>query len=290
MSDQSELLPSLRLLSRVAKAIPLHEYGFVVAGGIVPLLYREREEARPPSTPVLGTLDADIVAPRRLGRPWPDPRIPERLAACGIAKVEVPGFGREPATEYFQDEQRGTVHLAREHVEFLTWKKGGEESGRDLTGGIRVQTLQYLDLLAFEPLPFDLMTVRALELEVPTLVLLPEPAMFILQKVLCRKERDQAKRPKDLAYIYEVAVTTSADRYRDRAREVVARAMAESDEWRKWLDRGLRGLDELFVTGTATGPLEVREVLGGAMPAGAVPSGAAISAVVRAWVAGVRGV
>jgi hypothetical protein len=159
MSGPIELLPSLRLLSRVATAIPLHEYGFVVAGGIVPLLYRERDEARPPSTPVL-----------------------------------------------------------------------------------------------------------------------------------CRKERDQAKRPKDLAYIYDVAVTTSADRCRDRAREVVARAMAESDEWRKWLDRGLRGLDELFATGTATGPLEVREVLGGAMPAGAVPSGAAISAVVRAWVAGVRGV
>jgi hypothetical protein len=286
VSDFDALLPSLRLLAKTAAAIPFGDLGFVAAGGVVPFIYRLRDRAYEPPTPVLRTLDSDVVAPRQLRRPWPRPAIPARLLEHGLARVETPGYRRERGAEYYQDASFGTVRLAREYVEFLTWKRGKDGAFADLAGGIRVQTLRYLDLLTFEPLTFDLVEIAALALQKRTEVLLPQPAMFIIQKALSRAGRAPAKQPKDLAYIYDVVVTTHAEV--SEARDVIARAIKHRHDWHRWIGRALRNLELLFASADAVGPHEVRSVFHGLMPSESIPGPRAISTVVLDWVAEVR--
>lgn len=42
----------------------------------------------------------------------------------------------------------------------------------------------------------------------PTVIRVPHPATYVAQKFLAWPARDSKKRPKDLAYVYEVAVLT----------------------------------------------------------------------------------
>jgi hypothetical protein len=59
-----------------------------------------------------------------------------------------------------------------------------------------------------EPILFDVGSVPDTGLERPTMIRLPNPASYVLQKLLAWPLRVPEKKAKDLAYVYEVAVLT----------------------------------------------------------------------------------
>lgn len=65
-----------------------------------------------------------------------------------------------------------------------------------------------MDLLFVEPVSFDAGAVPGLGLGRSTSILLPNPGSYVCQKLLAWPSREQDKRAKDFAYVYEVAVLT----------------------------------------------------------------------------------
>ena len=110
--------------------------------------------------------------------------------------------------------------------------------------------------------------------------------MYVLQKALARESgRVLVKQPKDMAYVYDVAMLTQP--LWPELGAVVARAANESAEWAAWIKRALALLDELFSSETADGVIEAARVYRGAMRSGA-PTEKAIATVVRRFLAALR--
>lgn len=87
---------------------------------------------------------------------------------------------------------------------------------------------------------------------------LPHPAMFVLQKMLCRETRRADKQAKDLAYVFDV-VTLFASRWGEMG-EVAREVASGSSAHAAWIDRATGMLAELFASRIADGPISVRQV------------------------------
>jgi hypothetical protein len=224
-----------------------------VVGGIVPYLYRHMPQFRNPGWESLRTLDVDLTLPRSLktaglGSPA------ELLRQAGIARVD----GRTadgPGSAYYQSSHYDESKRAPVYLEFLTSKMGqGSEQFRTIAGDIRAQTLRYIDLVQIEPLVLDLQTVPEADVAHEVLVQVPQPALFILPKPLIRKYRAPDKRPKDMAYVYDVVLLSRKEW--STARRVLHGEAFRSGERNVWRRRALLKLDELFRDSSAAGAVE----------------------------------
>jgi hypothetical protein len=82
----------------------------------------------------------------------------------------------------------GTMRKARTFVEFLAPLRGRGHKGL-LKGqpGLRAEALRYLHLLAFEPLVLHASDVRELGVETASRPRVPQPALYVAQKILARR-------------------------------------------------------------------------------------------------------
>ncbi|HNZ03425.1 MAG TPA: GSU2403 family nucleotidyltransferase fold protein [Myxococcota bacterium] len=199
-------------LGRLIKALGEYRTVAVLTGGFVPLIYRSMPGLVSPPTPPLLTTDFDWTVPARLellgGR-----SISERLKDSEF--VAIPSLGTEPAVIRFQPSRFGTERLGPVYAEFLAPLVGSDADRRGVSRdvvvvqpGLTAQALRYLDILLVEPIPFDACTIPEIGLDETSVILLPSPAGFVLQKLLAWPSREPEKRPKDLAYVYEVAILT----------------------------------------------------------------------------------
>ena len=137
---------------------------------------------------------------------------------------------------------------------------------------MRAEALRYLDLLAFEPLALHAHDVPELGVETANRVRVPQPALYVAQKILARSSgRHAAKLGKDLAYVFDVAALSQP--LWDGQAEIVKRAAVEDAEWRKWLARAGRELRNLFAAPTADGPVQGARIFRDIMAAGAPNEG-----------------
>jgi hypothetical protein len=170
-------------------------------GGWAHRLFRERPEAARLSYPPLRTGDVDVALdPRALGR---DAGIRERLAASGF-REEFLGDDRPPVTHYaLADEPSGF------YVEFLSPLLGADrrrDGSRDVTeqvAGVTAQKLRYLDILLVEPWAVTVGKEQGIPLARPAELLIPNPASFVIQKLLIAPRRRPEDRAKDALYVHD---------------------------------------------------------------------------------------
>jgi hypothetical protein len=255
MSD-TQLQAAEALLRRAVVA--LHDYrdDLLLVGGLVPWLYRRLPGVRLPEHPALATAEADLSIRRplhALGRPL----IAEQLVAAGFCIFDVPGIDvRHRGQQRFQDATFGADKAAPVFLEFLSPLRGKPVHGLVAPQpGLITPALRYLDLLAHQAIEVNLATSADDKLTVRV----PHPAMFIAQKILSRTSgRAPTKQPKDMAYVYDVALMTQP-LWRDYP-AVFAAARAASDEWDAWLTRAGNELDALFGDEHADGCVEALSV------------------------------
>jgi hypothetical protein len=178
-------------------------------GGWAHRLFRERPEAARLSYAPLRTGDVDVALdPRALER---DAGIRERLAASGF-REEFLGDDRPPVTHYsLGDEASGF------YVEFLSPLLGGDrrrDGSRDVTeriAGVTAQKLRYLDILLVEPWTVTIGEEQAVPLGRPAELLIPNPASFVVQKLLIAPRRRREDRAKDALYVHDTIELFAAD-------------------------------------------------------------------------------
>jgi len=178
-------------------------------GGWAHRLYRERPEAARLTYPPLRTGDVDVALdPTRLAQ---DLGIRERLIAGGF-REEFLGDDHPPVTHYsLGDEASGF------YVEFLTPLRGGDRrrnGERDVTervAGVIAQKLRHLDVLLVEPWAVTVDQARGFRLGRSADLLIPNPASFIVQKLLIYSTRRREDRAKDALYVHDTIELFAAD-------------------------------------------------------------------------------
>jgi hypothetical protein len=149
------------------------------------------------------------------------------------------------------DTQPPVVHYLVEagdsgfYAEFLTPLVGSEvkrEGKRDITArisGISAQKLRHLELLLESP--WEVFISPAIGY--PTLsarsVHVPNPAAFLVQKILIHEKRDHAKRAKDILYIHDTIETFGGN------------LAAIHDQWRSTVKPGLHANSLRQINGAA---------------------------------------
>ena len=199
----------LRQFARLVDALEPWLDRVLFIGGWAHRLFRERPEAARLSYPPLRTGDVDVALdPRTLER---DTGIRERLAASGF-REEFLGDDRPPVTHYsLGDEASGF------YVEFLSPLRGGDrrrKGGRDVTqriAGVIAQKLRHLDVLLIDPWAVTIDKDHGFPREPPAAVLVPNPASFIVQKLLIQARRKLEDRAKDALYVHDTIELFAAD-------------------------------------------------------------------------------
>ena len=191
----------LQSFSRAVEALEPYLKDLVFVGGWAHYLYTLRPEASPLGFDPLRTEDADVAAPSKL------PRGKQSIAAC-LTKA---GFHERlssehtpPISEYvLGDEETGF------YLEFLApltgseVKRGGRRDVTTVVGGVTAQTLRYLDILLTSPWQVSLARAGGFSVTRSRKISIPNPAAYIVQKMLVLPKRRPAKQAKDLLYVHD---------------------------------------------------------------------------------------
>jgi hypothetical protein len=197
--------PEVEYFARLVEALDPWLDQVVIIGGWAHRLYRLHPLAQPLDYEPLGTFDADVAVPLDL------PATGEQLRARLLEKdfrEELMGDTQPPAAHY-----RVAVGDSSFYAEFLTTLKGSEVKRggkRDVTArisGVSTQKLRHLELMLENP--WDVMIASATGYPTPGVrrILVPNPAAFLVQKILIHDKRNQAKRAKDVLYIHDTIET-----------------------------------------------------------------------------------
>jgi len=177
----------------------------VIIGGWAHRLYRLHPLAQPLDYEPLGTLDTDVAVP--LDLPAAGEQIRARLLERDF-REELMGDMQPPAAHYRVESGDNSFY-----AEFLTplegsaVKRGGRRDVTARVSGVSVQKLRYLELLLQNP--WDVMIAPAVGYSMPGVrrVLIPNPAAFLVQKILIHEKRDRDRRAKDILYIHDTIET-----------------------------------------------------------------------------------
>ncbi len=191
----------LEAFARTVEALGPYLDDLVFVGGWAHYLYTLTPEAAPLGFTPLTTEDADIAAPLRLrvrGK-----TIPELLVAAGFEQ-RLSGDHIPPVAEYALGDQTSGFY-----VEFLAPLEGGEvkRGGRpDVTakvGGVTAQKLRHLDILLVKPWAVTLTRELGFPVSRPQTIRVPNPASYVVQKVLVLGKRHPSSQPKDVLYLHD---------------------------------------------------------------------------------------
>jgi len=173
----------------------------VFVGGWAHFLYTLRPEASPLSFEPLRTEDADVAAPARFSRGTRT--IAECLTRAGF-REHLSSDHTPPISEYVLGDEAGSFYL-----EFLAplvggeIKRGGRHDVTTMVGGITAQTLRYLDILLASPWQVTLTRDRGFPVARSRAISIPNPAAYIVQKMLVLPKRSPDKQSKDLLYVHD---------------------------------------------------------------------------------------
>jgi hypothetical protein len=177
----------------------------VIIGGWAHRLYRLHPLAQPLDYEPLGTFDADVAVP--LDLPASAEQIRERLLARQF-REELMGDMQPPAAHYRVQSGDNSFY-----AEFLTplegsaVKRGGKRDVTARISGVPVQKLRHLEVLLRNPL--DVKIAPGVGYPTPAVrrILVPNPAAFLVQKILIHDKRNRDKRAKDVLYIHDTIET-----------------------------------------------------------------------------------
>ena len=221
----------------------------VFVGGCASALYRCHSASAPSLIPMV-TRDVDIAGQEGLAVAENASPLAERMEEAGFRKKY---YGRDthPVVKYVPGE--GGVGFDVEFLCPLLGSRGGKKNPSvPLQDGLMAQPLRYLEVLLINPWQVNLAEANlAADLPEGELrVRIPNPAAYVVQKMLIRSRRDTDSRRKDCYYIYEIAVTF---------RRAIERVRSEFDAMKKqvhpkWLDTFRRNFEKAFADASAEGP------------------------------------
>ncbi|MCZ7625074.1 MAG: hypothetical protein C3F12_04425 [Candidatus Methylomirabilota bacterium] len=239
----------------------------VLVGGFAVRLYELHPRAAPTAFRMLRTFDADLAVST-----GPIPLAGQSLASLAEAAGLQPDFRGDHVPPVMKFVSKGTLGgpsgINQYTVEFLTPMTGASirRGGKavvtsDIQAGVTAQHLRYLDLLLERPWHVPLVALPGIPEEARTIeVALPHPGFFIVQKILISEELHRHdKRPKDMAYIYQVV--SLFRRELPALADDVRVQMSGNPVWRRWMARFRRLTDSLFGGPTAPGVTEAYTVL-----------------------------
>ncbi len=198
MSDAAR---DLAAFARMVEALEPYLADLVFVGGWAHFLYTLRPEAAPLAFTPLTTQDVDVAAPLRLA-PL-EQSIAQRLIAAGFEQ-RFSGDHLPPVSEYaLGDEETGF------YVEFLApleggeVKRGGRQDATTRVGGLTAQKLRHLEILLSAPWQVSISREAGFPVSRPTAIRIPNPAAYIVQKVLVLRKRKPNKLAKDVLYLHD---------------------------------------------------------------------------------------
>ncbi len=176
----------------------------VIIGGWAHRLYRLHPHAQPLDYAPLATLDTDVALP--LDLPATSEQIRGRLLGANFHE-ELLGDTQPPAAHY-----RIQTGGSSFYAEFLTALQGSEvKRGKpDVTArisGVSVQKLRHLELVLANPWEVLIARANGYPTPRPRRIRIPNPAAFLVQKILIHGKRNHLKRAKDLLYIHDTIET-----------------------------------------------------------------------------------
>ena len=265
-NDENERESVLTDLSRLLNALQPYNSDIVLAGGLVPLLYRLHPRSGTTSIEPLHTKDIDLTVPESLSSSG-KPTLRELLDDDDFNLVQTRQTSFDaPPKHFVQHARYDAEELAPIHAEFLAPLKGAP-SNRDnqpkspfyLEEKLTAERLRYLDLLLFEPIDLKVDSESVPGVQHGFNVQLPQPLHFILQKILsCDKRNDIEKERKDYAYIYDVVLLCKS-----KWENMSAQLDTLKDEFHdKWLNRAGDKLQKRFKDETVKGTRGVSWVYG----------------------------
>lgn len=198
MSDDHRELESF---ARTVEALGPYLDRLVFVGGWAHFLYTLRPEAAPLRFSPLMTKDADVAAP--LDLPSRGSTIAQRLIDAGF-RQQLSGDHIPPVSSYALGDGADGYY-----VEFLAPLIGGERkrNGRlDATakvGGVSAQKLRHLDVLLLSPWQVTISLEQGFPVGKPTAIRIPNPAAYLVQKVLVLRSRTPGKQAKDVLYLHD---------------------------------------------------------------------------------------
>lgn len=226
----------------------------VCIGGCANALYRFHEYASDVRWGYLGTKDIDAGVPQRLPSAS-RPRVAELMKKVGFTEFSC-GNANEAVIKYGPADRDSAAEL-----EFLCdlcglSRKDQKRSAIAVQDDLYAQPLRYLAMSLHNTWQVDLGCIPGFERFSGTMVQVPNPAAYVVSKVLIRGEQRRiAAAEKDCFYIYEVSVI-----FRD-ALEVIRDEYAQlepcSPNWEKRFARDVR---DLFNSNTAIGPVSAAGV------------------------------
>jgi hypothetical protein len=187
--------------SRLIEALRPWLGQIIFIGGRAHRLYRERPEAVSVTYDALQTDDADVALnPRTMGA---SASIRVRLKEFGFEE-ELSGDERPPVTHYGLGQKDAGFY-----AEFLTPLLGGEnrrDGSPDVTervAGVIAQKLRYLDVLLIAPWSVTVQRETGFDLSESATILIPNPASYLVQKLLIHDLRKPGDQAKDALYIHD---------------------------------------------------------------------------------------
>lgn len=186
---------------RTVEALEFYLDDLVFIGGWAHYLYSLRPEAIPLAFTPLTTKDADVALPLNLAARTQS--ISHRLIAAGFEE-RLSGDHQPPVSEY---------RLGKEddgfYVEFLAplvggaVKRGGRADDTATVAGVTVQKLRHLDILLEAPWQATVSRELGFPIASPRRILVPNPAAYLVQKVLVLEKRRPGKHAKDVLYLHD---------------------------------------------------------------------------------------
>jgi hypothetical protein len=191
----------LASFARAVEALEPYLGHLVFVGGWAHYLYTLRPEASPLPFEPLRTEDADVAAPARLARG--KQTIAECLTKAGFQE-HLSSDHTPPISEYVLGDEAGGFYL-----EFLApliggeFKRGGRRDVTTTVGGVTARTLRYVDILLTASWQVTLTRDGGFPVARPRMISIPNPAAYIVQKMLVLPKRRPDKQAKDILYVHD---------------------------------------------------------------------------------------
>ena len=180
-------------LAKTARTVGPYLNQVVFVGGCASALYASHSAASSVLRSMV-TKDIDIAGDLRLETPVDAVPLAQRMTEAGFEEEHLAPTAFSPVIKYVPKDGEKTFD-----VEFLCPKRGArrrrgatEEGSVEIHDGLLAQSLQYLGILLVDPWQIDLADA-GLDTEIPEkglLVRIPNPAAYIVQKVLIRNRQD----------------------------------------------------------------------------------------------------
>ena len=247
-----------RFFQEVIQSLSPYLGDLVCIGGCANALYRFHDLASPASPAYLGTKDIDWAVPQKL--PLQDRKpLSSLMTEAGFTETCF-GSGNKAVIKYCPTNPALSADL-----EFLCpWSglpgsrnKDSQPTSHEVQDGLMAQPLRYLEILFKKPWFVDLGKVPQFKALRGTRVQVPNPAAYVVQKVLIRDQRrGLPSLAKDCYYMYEISVLFH------EALDAMAKEYSnlKSGLPQAWIKRFRAKANQLFQSKYAEGPTSALRV------------------------------